>query len=231
MVDENTMESQVGWAELNRTSNLNVASSIPGRAKWCCVQGTSPYLPRGGGECPCTYCKSLWIRASAKWLNVNAMTTRFHCACRQPCETQFRQKRERTLPATEVSGFSAALENTKALQRSSFSELTDREETLGLCEPTVRSVPRQNLHEWISRGQRVTAGGDGRDNTLFGVFSFTLALSWLWHISTSSPKLAQVWSSLSPDHGETRRMRRLIPAFFFCKTISDKTISFFFALP
>ena len=24
----------------------------------------SPYLPRG--ECPCTYCKSLWIRASAK---------------------------------------------------------------------------------------------------------------------------------------------------------------------
>ena len=24
-------------------------------------------------ECPCTYCKSLWIRASAKWLNVNVM--------------------------------------------------------------------------------------------------------------------------------------------------------------
>ena len=23
------------------------------------------------GECPCTYCESLWIRASAKWLNVN----------------------------------------------------------------------------------------------------------------------------------------------------------------
>ena len=39
---------------------------IPCRATWCCVlrQGTSPYLPRG--ECDCTYCKSLWIRASAK---------------------------------------------------------------------------------------------------------------------------------------------------------------------
>ena len=31
-------------------------------------QGTSPYLPRG--NVPCTYCKSLWIRASAKWINV-----------------------------------------------------------------------------------------------------------------------------------------------------------------
>ena len=39
-------------------------------AEWHCVlgQGTSPYLPRG--DCPCTHCKSLWIRASAKWLNV-----------------------------------------------------------------------------------------------------------------------------------------------------------------
>ena len=50
----------------NRAINQKVASSIPGLAKCCCVlgQGTSPYLPRG--ECPCTYCKSLWIRASAK---------------------------------------------------------------------------------------------------------------------------------------------------------------------
>ena len=50
----------------NWAINQEVASSIPGRAKLCCVlgQGTSPYLPRG--ECPCTYCKSLWIRASAK---------------------------------------------------------------------------------------------------------------------------------------------------------------------
>ena len=55
----------------SRASNPKVAGSIPGCAKWHCVlgQGTSPYLPRG--ECPCTYCKSLWIRASAKWLNVN----------------------------------------------------------------------------------------------------------------------------------------------------------------
>ena len=28
------------------------------------------------GECPCTYCKSLWIRASAKWLNVNVDQTK-----------------------------------------------------------------------------------------------------------------------------------------------------------
>ena len=42
-----------------------------GRAKWHCVleQGTSPYFPLG--KCPCTYCKSLWIRASAKWIHVN----------------------------------------------------------------------------------------------------------------------------------------------------------------
>ena len=51
----------------SRAGNQKVAGSISCRAKWCCVlgQGTSPYLPRG--ECPCTYCKSLWIRASAKW--------------------------------------------------------------------------------------------------------------------------------------------------------------------
>ena len=48
-----------------------VAGSAPGRAKWRCVleQGSSPYLPPG--KCHCTYCKSLWIRASAKWLNLN----------------------------------------------------------------------------------------------------------------------------------------------------------------
>ena len=62
--------SQVAeWVE-HRACNLKVASSIPGWCTWRCVpgQGTSPYLPRG--ECPCTYCKSLWVRASAKWLNV-----------------------------------------------------------------------------------------------------------------------------------------------------------------
>ena len=39
---------------------------FPDRAKWRCVLGqdASPYLPQG--ECPCTYCKWLWIRASAK---------------------------------------------------------------------------------------------------------------------------------------------------------------------
>ena len=46
--------------------NQKVASSIPGCAILCCVlgQGTSPYWPRG--KYPCTYCKSLWIRASTK---------------------------------------------------------------------------------------------------------------------------------------------------------------------
>ena len=46
-----------------------VPDRFPAVPKWRCVfgQGTSPYLLRG--ECPCTYCKSLWIRASAKWLN------------------------------------------------------------------------------------------------------------------------------------------------------------------
>ena len=51
----------------NGAINQKVAGSIPGSAKLHCVfgQGTSPYLPRGGG-CPSTYCKSLWIRSSAK---------------------------------------------------------------------------------------------------------------------------------------------------------------------
>ena len=38
--------------------------------KWRVLgQGTSPYLPQG--ECPCSYCKSLWIRTSDKWLNLD----------------------------------------------------------------------------------------------------------------------------------------------------------------
>ena len=55
----------------NRAINQKVASLIPGRAKWRCVlgQGTLPCLPRG--EFPCTYWLALWIRESAKWLNVN----------------------------------------------------------------------------------------------------------------------------------------------------------------
>ena len=57
----------------NRAFNQKVAGSILGHAKWSCVlgQGTSPYLPRG--ECSYIYCKSLWIRASAKWLHVNVI--------------------------------------------------------------------------------------------------------------------------------------------------------------
>ena len=52
----------------NRATNQKVAGSIPGRAKLRCVfgQGTSPYLPQrgGGGGCPCTFFKSLWIRVN-----------------------------------------------------------------------------------------------------------------------------------------------------------------------
>ena len=61
--------SQVAERVEHRASNLNVATSIPGRCTWRCVlgQGTPPYLPRG--ECLCIYWKSLWIRVS-KWLNV-----------------------------------------------------------------------------------------------------------------------------------------------------------------
>ena len=64
-------ESQVAERWGNQAVNLKVASLIPGRVKLCCVlgQGTSPYLPRGNG--PVHKSKSLWIRASAKWLNVN----------------------------------------------------------------------------------------------------------------------------------------------------------------
>ena len=60
------IRSQMAERWGSRASNQKVAGSIPLRAKWCCVLGqdTSPYLPRGA-------CKSLWIRASAKWLNVN----------------------------------------------------------------------------------------------------------------------------------------------------------------
>ena len=52
----------------NRASNLKVASSIPGCAKW--RPWARHFTLLALGECPCTYCKSLWIRASAKWLNV-----------------------------------------------------------------------------------------------------------------------------------------------------------------
>ena len=31
------------------------------------------------GECPCTCCKCLWIGASAKWLNVNYVSSRSKC--------------------------------------------------------------------------------------------------------------------------------------------------------
>ena len=66
-----TDNSQVAERLGKRAINQKVAGLIPGHAKLRSVlgQGTSPYLPRG--ECPCTYCKSLWMTASAKGLHVN----------------------------------------------------------------------------------------------------------------------------------------------------------------
>ena len=74
--------SQMAERLRNRAITQKVAGSIPGRAKWRCVlgQGTSPYLP--WGECPCTYCQSLWIRTPAKrkcrdkpWITYQATVT------------------------------------------------------------------------------------------------------------------------------------------------------------
>ena len=63
----------VRWG--SRASNPKVAGSIPRRAQNDVVSLGKALHPTylGGGECPCIYCKSLWIRASAKWLNVNVM--------------------------------------------------------------------------------------------------------------------------------------------------------------
>ena len=53
-------------------------ASILGRTKWCCVlgQGISHYFSQE--ECPCTYCKSPWIRAPANRLNINDGHTWVH---------------------------------------------------------------------------------------------------------------------------------------------------------
>ena len=53
--------SQVAERIGNRASNQMVAGLIP------------HHFIIASGECPCTYWKLLWIRVSAKWLNVNVM--------------------------------------------------------------------------------------------------------------------------------------------------------------
>ena len=65
----------------SRAINQKIVGLIPGHAKLRCVlgQGTSPYLPRG--ECPCTYCKLLWIRASAKCKHT--LTSKNECVIAQ----------------------------------------------------------------------------------------------------------------------------------------------------
>ena len=48
----------------NRASNQKVAGSISGHANYIVSLGKALQLPRD--RCPCTDCKSLWIRAFAK---------------------------------------------------------------------------------------------------------------------------------------------------------------------
>ena len=50
----------------NRASNQKVTGSIPGRAKLMLCPWARHFTLLASGECPCTYCKSLWIRVSAK---------------------------------------------------------------------------------------------------------------------------------------------------------------------
>ena len=56
-------KSQMGEQLGNRAMNQKVAGSIPGMmlCPWA-----RHFTLLASGECPCTYCKSLWIRASAK---------------------------------------------------------------------------------------------------------------------------------------------------------------------
>ena len=84
-----------GWAQMaerlgSRAINQKVVGSIPGRAKWRVLgQGTSPYFPLG--ECPFIYWKSIWIRASAKWINVNVMISNIVNTCYQLGITQWKR--------------------------------------------------------------------------------------------------------------------------------------------
>ena len=56
----------------NQASNQKVAGSIPSRANDVMSFGKALHPTCLKGECPCTYCKSLWKRASAKrHVNVN----------------------------------------------------------------------------------------------------------------------------------------------------------------
>ena len=54
----------------NQAVNHKVAGSIPGKPNDVVSLGKALHPTCLRGECPCTNYKSLWIRASAKWLNV-----------------------------------------------------------------------------------------------------------------------------------------------------------------
>ena len=71
------LQTSDGWAvrELGYYVIRRLPVRFPGREKWCCVLGTSPYLPRG---ISLYLCKSLWIRASAKWLKPSLYFCRRH---------------------------------------------------------------------------------------------------------------------------------------------------------
>ena len=74
---ENNIGSQVVERLGNRAINQKVAGSIPRAVTNYVVSLGKALHPTCLGECPCTYSKSFWIRASAKWLNVN----KFLCQC------------------------------------------------------------------------------------------------------------------------------------------------------
>ena len=60
------VRSQVFERLGNRAGNPKAAGSIPGRANDVVSLGKALHPTCLGGECPCTDCKSLWIRVSAK---------------------------------------------------------------------------------------------------------------------------------------------------------------------
>ena len=61
------LRSQIAERVGNRATNQKVAGLIPGRVMKLCPW-TTHFTLLTTGECPCTYCKSLWIRClSVHW--------------------------------------------------------------------------------------------------------------------------------------------------------------------
>ena len=68
---EHTQRSQVAELLGYRAGNQKVAGSLSQPCLMVLCPWARHFTLLASGECPCTYCKSLWIKASAKWLNVN----------------------------------------------------------------------------------------------------------------------------------------------------------------